>query len=137
MPGEGQPTAQAVDAGFNTAVKAYLSTSAEGKFSYSKDAGFLAVTWQLWEKVQRKAAFTTKTSCGFLQVDKKSKITQTSLAELSITTKTAPSQALKPCLKYSPAKSMTQMHVNIKTFRSITTVLHLGAVPIYSFWIWA
>lgn len=98
---------------------------------------FLAVTWQLWEKVQRKAAFTTKTSCGFLQVDEKSKITQTSLAELSITTETAPSQALKPCLKYSPAKSMTQMHVNIKTFRSITTVLHLGAVPIYSFWIWA
>lgn len=64
---------------------------------------FAAVRRYPWEKARRKAAFTTKASCGFLQVDKKSQITLTSLAELNITAETALSQASKPHLKVLPS----------------------------------
>lgn len=41
------------------------------------------------EKVQRKAAFTTKASCHYLEVHKRGEVTETSLAELSITVQIA------------------------------------------------
>lgn len=70
--------------------------------------------------MQRKAAFTTKESCHHLQVYKCGEVTDTSLAKQSISVQRALAEAYKPFKSHLPAKTITQWHMNINTFRSVT-----------------
>lgn len=109
-------------------MKVYLGTPAEGTFSYSKDVIFQLLRGSRGRKRRERQHSQLKhpvASCRWIKRAKSLRLPWQNWVLLQ----KQQSQALKPHLKYSPAKSMTPMHVSMQTLESITTVLQKTGLP--------